>query len=285
MEIEFTSDERRDAQEAVKRALAEDIGSGDITSTALIPGNVRIQAKVVTRQDCVVAGLPVACMVFREVAPDTICTPVTRDGASVRATTVILMIEGCARAILAAERPALNFLQRLSGIATLTRRFVEMVRPYGVVILDTRKTTPGLRRLEKYAVRCGGGCNHRVGLFDRVLIKDNHRRLLGKKTRLGDAVMEARRKCPGVPIEIEVETESELLDALGGYPDWVLLDNMPLEALRTCVRLCKGKCRVEASGGVTLENVAAVAATGVDAISVGQLTHSAPAVDLALEIC
>ena len=194
-----------------------------------------------------------------------------------------MRITGKARAILAGERTALNFLQRLTGIATLTARFVEQVKPHATRILDTRKTTPTWRTLEKYAVRCGGGTNHRMGLYDQVLIKDNHRRLWGARD-LAEAVHMARRRCPGVPVEVEVETEAELERALAARPDWILLDNMTLRRLRRCVRLCRGRCPLEASGGITLANVKAVAAAGVQAISLGCLTHSAPAADLSLEI-
>jgi len=194
-----------------------------------------------------------------------------------------MCITGKARAILAGERTALNFMQRLTGIATLTARFVARVKPYGTRILDTRKTTPNWRILEKYAVRCGGGCNHRMGLYDQVLIKDNHRRLWGGRD-LAEAVHMARRRCPGVSVEMEVESEAELERALASRPDWILLDNMTPKRLRRCVRLGRGCCPMEASGGITLGNVRAVAATGVQAISLGCLTHSAPAADLSLEI-
>jgi nicotinate-nucleotide pyrophosphorylase (carboxylating) len=188
--------------------------------------------------------------------------------------------------VLAGERTALNFLQRLSGIATLTRRFVDAVREQGTTILDTRKTTPGYRWLEKYAVRCGGGSNHRAGLYDRVLIKDNHRRFWNEHEagRLDLAVRAARRRFPDVPVEIEVESPEELACALRGEPDWVLLDNMSPELLGECVRVCAGRARLEASGGITLANVRDVARTGVDAVSLGCLTHSAPAADLSLEV-
>ena len=187
--------------------------------------------------------------------------------------------------MLRAERVGLNLVQRLSGIATLTARYVEAVAGTNARVVDTRKTTPGLRALEKQAVRCGGGANHRFGLFDRVLIKDNHRAFWGGGERrpLADAVRAARAKYPRLLVEIEVESEADLRDALAARPDWVLLDNMPPALLRRCARLCRGVCHTEASGGITLDTVARVAATGVDAISVGALTHSAPAVDLSME--
>jgi len=194
-------------------------------------------------------------------------------------------LEGRARSILAAERVALNFLQRLSGIATLTRRFVEKAGPFGVQVLDTRKTAPTLRVLEKYAVLCGGGSNHRFGLFDRILIKDNHRAAWSRHGAggLGGAVKEARARFPRHIIEIEVENEDELEQVLPAKPDWIMLDNMPPARLERCVALARGRCKIEASGGVTLDTIEAVARTGVDAVSIGALTHSAPAADFSLE--
>jgi nicotinate-nucleotide pyrophosphorylase (carboxylating) len=269
----------------VRLALEEDVGSGDATSESLVPATRRMRAAVLTREPCVVCGGEVAAHVFRSVDPAIHCHPLAGEGAHAAAGEILLRIEGPARGILTAERTALNFLQRLSGIATLTADYVARVKPYGTAILDTRKTAPGQRALEKYAVRCGGGTNHRAGLYDRVLIKDNHRRLWGEAGGdLGAAVEAARRACPWLPVEIEVESLDELRAALRGSPDWVLLDNMPLDLMARCVAECRGRAKVEASGGISLDNVAAVAATGVDAISVGRLTHSARAVDLSLEI-
>jgi nicotinate-nucleotide pyrophosphorylase (carboxylating) len=223
--------------------------------------------------------------VFHAVDPEIDFETRARDGRSVRCGDSLCAVRGSARSLLTAERTALNFLQRMTGIATLTARFVEAVRPFGVAILDTRKTTPGLRAIEKYAVRCGGGTNHRMGLYDRVLIKDNHRYAWEAETRrpIDEAVQQARLRYPGMLIEVEVESEEELECALRGTPDWVLLDNMPPDQIRRCVRICHGRARLEASGGITLENIRDVAATGVDAISLGCLTHSAPAADLSLE--
>ena len=197
----------------------------------------------------------------------------------------MMTISGPAASILIAERTALNFMQRMTGIATMTAGFVARTKRFGVAILDTRKSTPGLRLLEKYAVLCGGGRNHRMGLYDKVLIKDNHRALWNRAHagNLGEAVRVARGKNPGLEVEIEVEDERELVSALAGRPEWILLDNMTPGAIRRCVKLCAGRSRLEASGGITSANVAAVAATGVDAISLGCLTHSAPAADLSLE--
>ncbi len=269
----------------VRSALAEDIGRGDCTTLSLVPAATPGRAEILARGSYVVAGAPVAALVFKTCSPDLWVDILRPDGQAVAADEPILAVAGSAAAILAAERTALNFMQRMTGIATLTRRFVDRVQPYGTLILDTRKTTPGLRRLEKYAVRCGGGTNHRFGLDDRVLIKDNHRRLwaAGGTADLGAAVRQARARYPELQVEIEVESLDELRQALPARPDWVLLDNMAPDRMRACVDLCRGLCRTEASGGIRLENVAAAAATGVDAISLGCLTHSAPAADLSLE--
>ena len=269
----------------VRRALAEDVGNGDATTLALVPTGARAKAVIVARHSCVVCGTAVAREVFRQADTRIRCTAKIREGHIAKAGDVILALTGPARGLLTAERTALNFMQRMGGIATLTHRFVGRVRNRQVRILDTRKTTPGLRMLEKYAVKCGGGTNHRTGLFDRVLIKDNHRAFWagGERRPLADAVRAARAKYPRLLVEIEVESEADLHDALAARPDWVLLDNMPPALLRRCARLCRGVCHTEASGGITLDTVARVAATGVDAISVGALTHSAPAVDLSME--
>jgi nicotinate-nucleotide pyrophosphorylase (carboxylating) len=245
-----------------------------------------LDAVIVTRPAITVCGTGLASAVFRALDPDMQCTVCVADGSVVAAGAEVLVLHGRAQAILTAERTALNFMQRLSGIASLTRKFVDLVAPHGTTILDTRKTTPTLRALEKYAVRCGGGENHRMGLYDRVMIKDNHRHLAGVSggLALGEAVARARARAPGLAIEVEVETLEELALALAAGPEWVLLDNMTPARMTECVRRIAGRCRVEASGGITLGNVAAVAATGVDAISLGALTHSAPAADLSLEI-
>ncbi|MBP7829937.1 MAG: carboxylating nicotinate-nucleotide diphosphorylase [Kiritimatiellae bacterium] len=269
----------------VRRALEEDLGPGDCTSEALVGAEEPAEAAILSRGSYVVAGLPAAVEVFRQVDAGLECRPKARDGDPVERDQEALVLRGRARSILAGERVALNFLQRLSGIATLTRQFARKAAPYGVQVLDTRKTTPTLRFLEKYAVRCGGGVNHRVGLYDRVLIKDNHRAAWARRggRGLAGAVEEARRRFPGLVIEIEVESEAELEQVLPAAPDWVLLDNMDPARLRRCVDLAKGRCRIEASGGITLANVETVARAGVDAVSVGALTHSAPAADFSLE--
>jgi len=273
--------------EAIRRALAEDIGTGDATTLALVPESARVHARIVAREACTVAGGPVARLVFDQLAgPALTCQATAEDGASVAAGATLLTLDGPARAVLTGERTALNFMQRMCGIATLTRRFVDAVRPHPVAILDTRKTTPGLRAFEKYAVRCGGGENHRMGLYDRIMIKDNHRELWGARDpdRLDEAVAAARRAYPELAVEVEVESEAELRSAMRARPEWILLDNMELGAMARCVAIVGGRSRVEASGGITLERAAAVAATGVDAISLGCLTHSAASVDLSLEI-
>lgn len=273
------------ALDAVQRALAEDVGSGDVTTLALVDPEAHATGEILSREPCRVAGVAVAAAVLRAVDPAIVCTVVVPDGCDAAVGETLLTISGRAASILTAERTALNFMQRMCGVATLTRRFVAAVQPWGTLICDTRKTTPGLRLFEKYSVLCGGGTNHRLGLFDRVLMKDNHRRLWrgGDPTRLDQAVAAARQRFPGVPVEVEVESVTELLSALQGKPEWVMLDNMDCAMMRTCVELTAGAVLLEASGGITLAGVAEVAATGVDAISLGCLTHSAPAIDLALE--
>jgi len=269
----------------IQLALDEDVGDGDITTMALVPSTAKCRATILAKQACVVAGCDVAAAVFRAIDSRVRCFSQVPDGHAAHKGERVLLLEGPAAAVLTGERTALNFMQRLSGIATLTHEFVRRVERRKVTILDTRKTTPGLRALEKYAVLCGGGTNHRIGLYDAVLIKDNHRMLWqgGEKRSLAEAVKAARARWPKRTIEIEVENEAELLDALAGEPDWILLDNMSPYQLRRCVRLCRKRARLEASGGITMRNISAVAASGVDAISLGCLTHSAPSVDLSLE--
>lgn len=270
---------------AIRTALDEDIGSGDATTLALVDATVVATGEILTRADCRVAGSGVAAAVLRTVSPAIACEVLLPDGADAPAGAVILRFQGPAAAILTAERTALNFMQRMCGIATLTRQFVAAVAGFPAAILDTRKTTPGLRLFEKYSVRCGGGQNHRMGLYDRILIKDNHRRLWagGDPQRLDLAVAAARQRYPGLAVQVEVENLEELHSALRGRPEWILLDNMSCAQMTECVGLCRGLTRTEASGGITLDRARAVAATGVDAISLGCLTHSAPASDLSLE--
>jgi nicotinate-nucleotide pyrophosphorylase (carboxylating) len=271
--------------EIVRRALAEDVGSGDLTTLALVAEDRDSRAEILACQTLVVCGCEVAEATFQSVDDRVQCDVLLGDGACASPGDVILKLDGPARAILTAERTALNFMQRLSGIATLTQAFVNQAGFHGVTILDTRKTTPTLRALEKMAVRCGGGSNHRMGLYDKIMIKDNHRHLWAENgdCSLDQAISLAREASPGVEIEVEVESLEDLEIALEGKPDWVLLDNMDPEAMRTCVERVAGQCKVEASGGITLDTLDAVAQSGIDAISLGCLTHSAPAADLSLE--
>ena len=270
---------------AVAAALAEDLGPGDATTLALVDPHAVATGEVLAREACRVAGATVGKCVLERVDPSLAVEIVAPDGSDVAPGGTILTVRGKAASILTAERTALNFMQRLCGIATLTSRFVAATREYGTLILDTRKTTPNLRLFEKYAVLCGGGTNHRFGLYDRVLIKDNHRRLWqgGDPDRLDLAVAAARKAFPSLAVEVEVESLAECVSALRGRPEWVMLDNMGCGLMRECVALCKGISKTEASGGITLERAREAAATGVDAISLGCLTHSARAVDLSLE--
>ena len=275
---------REDVQRLVAEELHADEGPGDVTTNSLIDAGQRVSACIQTRETCVVAGVGIAVFAFRKLDPGMHVVILCKDGELATAGDMLLRLEGSARAILTAERTALNFLQRMCGIATLTKRFVDAVSPLPVTILDTRKTTPGLRIVEKYAVACGGGRNHRFGLYDKIMIKDNHRRFWTAGKTLAEAIWAAREDNPDLPIEVEVESLEELQDALRAQPDEVLLDNMPENLMRACVALCRGKCLVEASGGITLENVRTVAETGVDAISLGCLTHAFRSIDLTLEM-
>ena len=266
-------------------ALAEDIGGGYITSIVTVAAGRQAQGELLAKAAGVISGLQVAGEVFRRVDPAISFTPLVADGDAVAAMTPIATVEGPARSLLAGERVALNLLQRLSGVATLTARYVDAVRNTKARIVDTRKTTPGLRALEKAAVRHGGGHNHRFGLTDGVLIKDNHLAAVGGEDRVTRAVWLARQGAPHtLRIEVEVTTLDELAQALEAGADVVLLDNMDVADVRKAVALTDGRALVEASGGVTLESVAEIAATGVDLISVGSLTHSAPALDISLDL-
>lgn len=264
--------------------MAEDLGTrGDVTSQALIPAAARGRAFLIAKQSGVVAGIGPAAMVFRSLSPRLRFRALVRDGARVPAFTKLARIEGPLRAILAGERTALNLLQRLSGIATLTRQFVALARPHGVTILDTRKTTPGLRAAEKYAVRCGGGRNHRMGLYDAVLIKDNHIKAVGSPAR---AVLMARRHARGLPIEVECQSLGEVRNAIPARPDVIMLDNLaPGETRRAIALIRRHKTiGIELSGGVTLASIGRLARFRPDFISVGALTHSAPSLDISLEL-
>jgi nicotinate-nucleotide pyrophosphorylase (carboxylating) len=268
--------------DAVRAALREDLGRvGDITSAATIPVGAKARAVIATRKPGVLAGLAMAEAAFREVDPSVRFVAEKADGALLAAGDIVARIEGQARALLAAERVALNFLCHLSGVATATAALVAKIAGTHARICDTRKTTPGLRALEKYAVRCGGGANHRFGLDDAILIKDNHIAATGS---VGEAIRRARAHAGHlVRIEVEVDSLDQLREAMQEAPDAVLLDNMKPEMLRRAVQLVAGRAVTEASGGVTVETVAAIAATGVDMISSGWITHSAPALDLGLD--
>ncbi|MFA5956283.1 carboxylating nicotinate-nucleotide diphosphorylase [Hyphomicrobium sp.] len=267
---------------AVRSALDEDLGlSGDITTNATVGADVRADALLVARKPGVVSGLALAEAAFRELDPECVFEVTIDEGQSITADDTIARISGNARAILTAERVALNFMGRMCGIATLTRRYVEAIAGTRAKIVDTRKTTPGLRVFEKYAVRCGGGHNHRFGLFDAILIKDNHIVAAGG---VAEAVKAARDAAGHMTkIEVEVDTLSQLDVVMREKVDCVLLDNMNPAELRKAVTMVAGRCLTEASGGVNLDTVKEIAATGVDLISVGALTHSAPVLDLGLD--
>jgi nicotinate-nucleotide pyrophosphorylase (carboxylating) len=274
-----------EVQRAVRLALAEDIGKGDVTTLALVSKTAKARAAMVAHERIVVAGLSVAEAVFRELTPKVQIGRCVEEGARVELGQALMHVTGLARAVLSGERVALNFVQRMSGIATLTAEFVEVVRGTGAKILDTRKTTPGLRSLEKYAVTCGGGHNHRHGLSEMILIKDNHLAALrhASPNPIAQAVERAREKYPKLSIEVETDTLEQVAQAAEAGADIILLDNMDLKHLRAAVRLVGGRARTEASGGVNLSNVRAIAETGVDFISVGALTHSARAMDIGLD--
>jgi nicotinate-nucleotide pyrophosphorylase (carboxylating) len=266
----------------IERALQEDIGPGDVTTEATIPAETTSTAEMLAKQELVLAGLDVAREVFHYLDSAIQFTPLANDGDRIKKGTVVARVSGSTRVLLAGERVALNLLQHMSGIATLTAMYVEKVRGLKVEVLDTRKTLPGLRQLEKYAVRLGGGKNHRFGLYDGVLIKDNHIKAAGGITQ---AVESARRHAHHL-LKIEVETKNleEVREALAAKADIIMLDNMPIDMMREAVKLIAGRALVEASGNVTLETIRAIAETGVDFVSSGSLTHSAPAADISMKI-
>lgn len=268
-----------DIEDLLARALDEDIGAGDITSQAVVPENANLAAEMRARESLRVAGLDIALAAFRKCAPGCKTEILIADGGDAKPGGVIARVAGPARGLLAAERTALNFVQHLSGVATLTRAFAERIAGTGAVILDTRKTIPGLRALEKYAARLGGARNHRMGLYDAVLIKDNHIAVCGG---VREAV-EAARQAGHTGIEVECDTLDQVAQALEMGVERLLLDNMSLEDLREAATLARGRATVEASGGVTLDSVRAIAETGVDYISIGRITQSAPAVDIGLD--
>ena len=265
----------------IKAALAEDIGSGDATTLALVSENSCASAVMVARDPLVMAGVDLALAAFQEVDERVEFGIEVLDGQNGNFFQPLLRLHGPTRALLTAERTALNFVQRLAGVATLTAQFVEQVAGTQAQILDTRKTTPGWRMLEKYAVACGGGTNHRIGLYDQVMIKDNHLALLGDN--ITRAVSLAREASPELKIEVEADTVEQARAAVEAGADIVLLDNMSCDQIREAIKLIDGRSKTEASGGVTLETVREIAETGVDFISVGALTHSAPSVDIALD--
>jgi nicotinate-nucleotide pyrophosphorylase (carboxylating) len=264
----------------IKRALEEDIGTGDVTTDTIVPADAQLRGRIIAKQDGIVAGLDVARHVMLELSERVAFRANAEEGSRVTRNTVLADVEGSARALLTGERTALNFLGRMSGIATLTRKFVDAVSGTRAIILDTRKTAPGLRMTDKLGVLLGGGQNHRTGLFDMVLIKDNHIDFAGSIIAAVERV-----RTSGTRLEIEVETRSldDVREALGLGVERILLDNMTPEMMREAVTICEGKAKLEASGNVTLDNVFEVAATGVDYISVGALTHSPRVLDVSLE--
>ncbi len=261
----------------ITRTLAEDVGTGDVTAEATIPETARFRARIAARETLVVAGLPVAIAIVKRLAPDAVVETVLGDGKTARPGDVVVRIEGPARALLTAERSALNVLQHLSGVATLTRSYVDVIAGTKARLLDTRKTIPGLRVLEKYAVKMGGGTNHRMGLYDAVLIKDNHLAVAGGVT----AAVKACRARTGLRVQVECDTLDQAHEAIAAGADSLLLDNMTLDQLREAVGF--SPIPLEASGGVSLQTIRAIAETGVDYISVGRLTQSAPAIDLGMD--
>jgi nicotinate-nucleotide pyrophosphorylase (carboxylating) len=265
-------------RQLIKAALDEDIGPGDVTSRLTVPPGRSVRARLVARTSGILAGIDVCRQVFLTLDRTVRFAPKLKDGARFRKDQVLAEVQGRARSILAAERTALNFIQRLSGIASATGRFVEAVRGTKAVILDTRKTTPGWRVLEKCAVRCGGGTNHRTGLYDMVLIKDNHIAAAG-------SIPAAIERCRSsrLPMEVETQTLADVEEAIAAGAKRILLDNMTVSQMRKAVALARGRATLEASGGVNLSNVRRVAQAGVDYISVGAITHSAPAADIALD--
>jgi len=269
-------------QKLIERALKEDLGPGDVTSEATIPAESTSHAVMLAKQSLVLAGLEVGRAVFFTLDSNIQFTPLVKEGERVTVGTEIVRLSGNTRALLAGERVALNLMQHLSGIATLTAQYVEQVEGLKAEVLDTRKTLPGFRQLEKYAVRLGGGRNHRFGLFDGVLIKDNHIKASGSITK---AVEQARERAPHLlKIEVETKTIDEVREAIAAKAEIIMLDNMPIDMMREAVTMISGRALVEASGNVTLKTIRAIAETGVDFISSGSLTHSAPAADISMKI-
>ena len=267
-------------RELVRRALAEDFGWGDVTTEAIIDREQKARGVIVAKATCVIAGIDIAADAFRQLDPGADVTIICQDGQRCERGSEVAEIRGHAAALLTAERTALNFLQRLSGIATLTRQFVDLADGR-ILILDTRKTTPMMRALEKYAVRAGGGVNHRAGLDEGILIKDNHIRLLGS---VRAAVSQMRKMNREMPTEVEAETLAQVDEALEAGAEIIMLDNLTTEDIIEAVKRCSGRAKTEISGGVTLQRMPELAVTGADFVSIGALTHSAPAVDMSFEI-
>jgi len=268
----------------IEAALVEDVGSGDVTSFYFVPESTQACARIVAREPGIVAGVEVAAAVFKAVDSSLRVTIERPDGTAFVKGESLMQIEGSARSLLTGERTALNFLQRLCAIASQTRKYVEAVQPHPVKILDTRKTTPGWRWLEKHAVKCGGGTNHRIGLYDMVMVKDNHLLADDKLDGLQAAIDRVKTDKPGIQVELEADTLEQVASFLGlRGVDVILLDNMPCEVLRKAVGMVQGRVMLEASGGITMDTIRDVAATGVDAISIGALTHTVRALDLSLE--
>jgi len=270
--------ELKAAQTLIELALREDVGDGDITTDNIIPAESRRKAKMVAKADGVVAGLPIAEMVFRSLDPNFAWDVKTPEGTRVKKGDVMVEFEGTYRALLTGERTALNFLQRLSGIATMSAKYADAVKDFKTVILDTRKTLPGFRMLDKYAVKTGGASNHRIGLYDMAMIKDNHIEVAGGITKAVEAVRSKIK--PEILIEVETTTLAQVQEALDAKADIIMLDNMDTATMKKGVELIAGRAKVEASGNMTLERLREVAATGVDYISIGALTHSVSALDI-----
>ena len=270
------------AHKLIGIALKDDIGDGDITTNSIIPAEIKRKAKMVAKADGIIAGLPVARMVFRKLDPDLIWNELVLEGDKVKNGDVLVEFEGSYRALLTGERTALNFLQRLSGIATMSAKYADVVKDFQTVILDTRKTLPGFNKLDKYAVKTGGASNHRHGLHDMAMIKDNHIEVAGG---ISAAVRAVRSNIDhGIKIEVETTTLAQVQEAINAKVDIIMLDNMDLETMRQAVELIAGRAKVEASGNITFERLREVAATGVDFISIGALTHSVSALDISQRI-
>lgn len=272
--------------ELCRLALAEDVRDGDATTLAIVPAAMETEARFVTRQDCICAGLPVVIELFRQLDETVAVECLVKDGDFCPKGTVMAVVRGSARAILTGERTALNFLQRLCGVATVTRRYVEALGESKTVLLDTRKTTPGYRLLEKYAVKMGGAQNHRIGLYDRIMIKDNHRALasLSGPDSIRRAVESCRREYPELEIEVEADSMDDFRAAWECGVEYILLDNMSNEMMSEAIKINQGRCKLEASGNITLERLPSLRNLGLDFISSGALTHSAPSIDIGLDI-